>query len=380
MKIIFFFCAWVKKMVLERLDLTNFRNFKSGTVEFTSGINLLIGANAQGKTNTAEAVFFLCTGYSPRATRDKELIRAGEKKAEISCRAKSAYGDVGVSASITEDEKTFFVNGVRVQKMADLFGNVNSVFFNPSELKLVQESPEDRRRFMNVSLSEMSRPYFTSLCRYNKILAQRNNLLKSGDYGLIRETLSVWDEQFSEEAAKIFKARNDFLSELRPLAKEKHAFLTEGKENLELSPENAVKGSVEEIKELVFIALKESFDKDVKLGFTNVGPHREDIKFTLNKTDVKKYGSQGQQRTVALSLKLAEAELFKNRSGEYPVLILDDVLSELDKRRQRLLVQAVQGLQTVLTATHVDASLFKSVPHRRITVENGSVKSVKDKE
>lgn len=360
-------------MYIETLFLKNFRNYSEETFSFGPFANILVGANAQGKTNLAEAVFFLCTGYSPKATKEKELIKKGETSCEIYAKANSDYGAVTMKAVLTADGgKKFTINGVEVSKIGDIFGNINSVFFNPSELKLVQESPEDRRRFMNVSLSEMSRPYFYALCKYNKILSQRNNLLKSGEYSVIRDTLSVWDEQLSGEAAKIFKLRNDFLSELAPFAAEIHAAISGG-EKLKISPENSFKGTEEEIADLMFIELKNSFEKDLRLGFTNVGPHREDIKFVLSGQDVRKYGSQGQQRTVALSLKLAEAEIFRKRFGEYPVLILDDVLSELDRKRQRELIKRITKMQTILTATHVESPLLRGTGYKQFTVEGGRI-------
>lgn len=360
-------------MYIKTLTLTDFRNYKEESFEFSDGINILTGANAQGKTNMAEALFYLCTGYSPKAVREKQLIRAGAERAKIYGNAVSKVGNVSVEATLTvSGEKEIKVNGAKVSKMGDLFGNINSVFFNPSELKLVQESPEDRRRFMNISLSQMSKQYFYALCRYNKILAQRNNLLKSFDRAMIADTLPVWDLQMSKEASKIFYMRNKFIADLAPIAKQIHAELSGG-EVLKISPENAIKGDEQEIADLMYIQLRESYEKDLKLGFTNVGPHREDIKFVLNGTDVRHYGSQGQQRTVALSIKLAEVELFKNNFGEYPVLILDDVLSELDRKRQRMLFKRINGVQTILTATHIESALLKGLEHVKFTIENGRV-------
>lgn len=365
-------------MNVKILKLKNFRNFCDEQIEFSDGINILTGANAQGKTNTAEALFFLCTGYSPKASRDKLLIRHGESKAEISAVARSRYGDVSVKIKLYDnDKKDIFVNGLEVLKVGELLGNIHSVFFNPSELKLVQESPEDRRRFLNVSLSQTSKNYFYALVRYNKILSQRNNLLKEPDKDLIYDTLPIWDEQLSKEAGKIIKHRNDFLNEIAPIAEEKHSFISGGKETLSLKTENGYYGSEEEIAFALKSDLKTALPKDLRLGFTSIGPHRDDIKFTLSGTDVKLYGSQGQQRTVALSLKLAETEIFKSKTGEYPVLILDDVLSELDKNRQKRLVSATDGIQTIFTATDFSKTLFRGKEVNRIIIENGSVKRPK---
>lgn len=362
-------------MNITDLTLRCFRNYGEEHFEFDNGINILTGSNAQGKTNAAEAIFFLCTGYSPRANKDKFVIKNGSERAEISGTANSGYGNVSVRIQFNKnDKKNIYVNGLQVLRVGELLGNMHSVFFNPSELKLVQESPEDRRRFLNVSLSQMSKNYFYSLQRYNKILAQRNNLLKDPDKGIIRETLPVWDKQLADQAGKIIKARNDFLAEIAPIAEEKHAFLSDGKEILKLKTESGYYGEESDIAYALYEDLKTGLEKDMRLGFTTVGPHRDDIKFTLNGEDVRIYGSQGQQRTVALALKLAEAETFRTRFKEYPILILDDVLSELDKKRQRKLAGCVECMQTIFTATGLDRSIFKGKDFRRITVENGRIK------
>ncbi len=362
-------------MYIKTLSLKNFRSYAEETVTFTDGINVLMGANAQGKTNCAEAIFFLCTGYSPRAGKDKLVIKNGEECAEISGTAKSLYGDVSVRINFNlNDKKSIHVNGIEVLKIGEILGNINSVFFNPAELKLVQESPEDRRRFLNVSLSQMSKNYFYALQRYNKILSQRNTLLKDPDTYIIRETLPIWDEQLSKYAGKIIKARNDFLKEIAPIAKDKHLLLSDGKEVLDMKTESGYYGTEEEIAFAIKEDLKTGLERDMRLGYTGIGPHRDDIKFVLNNTDARIYGSQGQQRTVALSLKLAETEIFFNRFGEYPILILDDVLSELDKTRQKKLVSAVEHLQTIFTATGIDRTIFRGKVINKLTVDGGKIK------
>ena len=363
-------------MFIKSLTLKNFRNYSEENITFENGINILTGANAQGKTNAAEAIFFLCTGYSPRANKDRLVIKNGQETAQISGTASSMYGDVSVRVDFNKnDKKSIYVNGLQVLRIGEILGNINSVFFNPAELKLVQESPEDRRRFLNVSLSQMSKNYFYALQRYNKILSQRNNLLKDSNVSLIKDTLPIWDTQLSKEAAKIIKARNEFLTQIAPIAEEKHSILSDGKETLKMKTESGYYGTEEEIAYALYEDLKVSIDKDLRLGFTGIGPHRDDIKFTLNGDDVRVYGSQGQQRSVALSLKLAETETFYKRFNEYPILILDDVLSELDKKRQRKLVSLTTHLQTIFTATGLDRTIFKNYQYNRITIENGKVKT-----
>lgn len=362
-------------MKINYLSLKNFRNYECEEITFSDGINILTGSNAQGKTNVAEAIFLLCTGYSPRANRDKYLVRHGQETAQISGKAVSNYGQVSIKIEFNkQDKKNIFVNELQVVKIGELMGNINSVYFNPSELKLVQESPEDRRRFMNISLSQMSKNYFYALQRYNKILAQRNNLLKDADKSLIKETLPVWDAQLSVQAGKIIKARNDFLLEIAPIASQKHALLSDNKEVLEIKIESGYSGDEQTIALSLQDDLKSCLERDMRLGFTTIGPHRDDIKFSLNGTDVRIFGSQGQQRTVALALKLAEAQVFLNKCNESPILILDDVLSELDKKRQRKLISAVNNMQTIFTATHLDRQVFKTQQFNRIVIENGKVK------
>ncbi len=366
-------------MHIKTLSLKNFRNYESEEITFSDGINILTGANAQGKTNAAEAIFFLCTGYSPRANRDRLVIKNGTETAEIKGLAGSKYGDVSVRIIFNKnDKKNVYVNGMQVLKIGELLGNMHSVFFNPSELKLVQESPEDRRRFLNVSLSQMSKAYFYALSRYNKILAQRNNLLKDPDRDVIFDTLPVWDQSLVKEAAKIIASRNAFLEDIAPIAEEKHAIISDGKESLKMKTESGYYGSEEDIATALYEDLKTALERDIRLGYTSIGPHRDDIKFVLNGDDVRVFGSQGQQRTVALSLKLAEAEIFYKKFGEYPIVILDDVLSELDKKRQRKLVAAVENMQTIFTATGIDRTVFKNKNYRRLIIENGKVKKYED--
>lgn len=362
-------------MRIKNLTLKNFRNYTEETFSFGEELSVLTGANAQGKTNAAEAVFFLCTGYSPRAVKDKLVVKNGCETAEIEGVAESLYGDVSVRIVFNRnDRKKVYINGCETDRIGELMGNINSVFFNPAELKLVQDSPEDRRRFMNISLSQMSKNYFYSLQRYNKILFQRNNLLKDKDLTLIKDTLPVWDTQLCKAAAAIIKQRNAFLAEIAPVAREKHLYLSGGKEILEMKSESGYSGTEEEIHVAFASDLKDGFERDLRLGYTATGPHRDDIKFILNGEDVRVFGSQGQQRTVALSLKLAETEIFKSRFGEYPILILDDVLSELDRKRQKRLIEATLGIQTIFTATGVTNATFKGREYTHVVIENGKIK------
>lgn len=362
-------------MQIKKLFLHNFRNYESEEFTFSEGLNVLFGKNGQGKTNCAEAVFYLCTGASLRIRHDKQLIRIGADSARITAEAVNRYGKVVITADIFENKREIRVNGAKITKNAELMGHLGSVFFSPGELRLIQDGPDERRRFMNLSISQNSPAYYTALLRYNKILDQRNALLKDRDVSMVLDTLPIWDEQLCKYAAVIVSKRVEFLKGLAPKAKEFHEFLTDGAETLEVKPDKKYEGGEEEIAKTLLRRLSNNYEKDLRLGFTTVGPHRDDIDFFIGGVDAKAYASQGQTRTAALSVKLAEVEIFKEVAGEYPVLILDDVMSELDLPRRKKLVQKIAGLQTVLTCTHAERVLYGATANK-IRIDNGKIKGV----
>lgn len=358
-------------MYIGKLTLFNYRNYLKETFEFSKGLNVVSGNNAQGKTNAAEALFYLCTGWSPRVTRDKQLINEGKTQAKIDAEAYSSFGKVCVSVEFSASEgKKICVNGVPVQKTGELLGNISSVMFDPQQLKLVQESPEDRRRFMDLALSQIDRKYFYALQKYKRILLQRNGLLKNPDRELVLSTLPVWDEQLSSVAAEIIFARCGFLNELKPACERAHSLITGGEERLDVSSENKFGKTKEEIKAELKRRYFDDMEKDVELGYTTCGPHRDDIKIKINDLDARIYASQGQQRTAALSLKIGELEVFKNAFGEYPILILDDATSELDRARKQRLLGMLDGIQTIVTCT--DAEELPDAD-KRFVLRNGKI-------
>ena len=359
-------------MQIKKLSLNNFRNYESEEFSFSDGLNVLFGRNAQGKTNCVEGVFYLCTGSSLRIRHDKQLVRAGAERAKIAALASNRYGDVYIEAEIGENFREIRINGNKIAKNADLLGNINGVFFSPGELRLIQDGPDERRRFLNLSVSQLSKRYYTALLRYNNILEQRNALLKNRDVGLVMETLPIWDEQFCSAAATIVQARAEYVSALAPLAADAHAYLTDGAESLVLGMDRLYEGEEGEIKEKLLKETAAAYEKDVRLGYTTVGPHRDDLKIYIDEKEAKGYASQGQARTAALSLKLAELEIFKERAGEYPVLILDDVMSELDLPRRKKLVARLQGIQTLITCTHAERVLYGK-ESQKIRIAGGKI-------
>ena len=237
----------------------------------------------------------------------------------------------------------------------------------------MQESPDDRRRFLDIAISELSRRYFYSLQKYKKIIEQRNKLLKNEDREMVLDTLPVWDDQLAEYFADVVLMRADYVRKLAPKAMEAHLYITDGKERLEVSGAEKYFGDRAEVVEQIKIDLANCVEKDLVLGYTTIGPHRDDLKLTLNGEDVRVFGSQGQQRTTALSLKLAELEILKDTYGEYPVLILDDALSELDKNRQLAILKRIQGVQTIITCAEMDEKVFSQSDCKLFRVSNGRI-------
>lgn len=359
-------------MVIKKLTLQNFRNYESETFSFSEGLNVLSGRNAQGKTNCAEAVFYLCTGSPLRIRHEKQLIRFGQERAYLAAETLTRSGTVRLEAEITESGRTLFVNGNKVGRFVDFLGHMTSVFFSPGELRLVQDGPDERRRFLNLSISQTAPSYGSALLRYQRILDQRNNLLKSKDVDTVLSTLPVWDEQLSVYAARIIRARREFIKELSPLAAEAHAYLTDGGETLSVGAEGSYPETEEEIAKKLVRDMASAYERDIRLGYTTVGPHRDDLKITIDGADARGYASQGQTRTAALSLKLAEAKIFEKLTGEPPVLILDDVMSELDLPRRKKLVERTRGLQCILTCTHAERVLYGE-ESTKIRIQGGRI-------
>ena len=360
-------------MYITELKLNGFRNYDSEKLELSPNINLIVGKNGQGKTNLLEAIFYAAIGKSPKTTKDSELINWAKDKASFNIKMQKKSGTKNIDVIFSRTTKKIVrVNGINLLKIGDLLGNLNVIFFSPDELKLVKDAPQDRRKFMDTDISQLSKNYFYLLNKYNKIIDQRNKLLKNVENKqLIDQTLPIWDIQLAETGSKIIKYRIDFLDKLKNVAREAHAYLTNKKEDLQIEYVGISGNTEDEIKEKILQELKKTKDKDIKNGYTNIGPHRDDIKLTINNVDIRSFGSQGQQRTVALSMKLAELEIFKEEVGEYPVLLLDDVLSELDQDRQTRLVNYAKKMQTLITTTQYDPFMFQDA--KIIKIEDGKV-------
>ena len=339
-------------MIVEKVNLNNFRNYENQEIVFKDGINIIYGKNAQGKTNLVESLYYASIGKSFKLSKDKELINFEKDNAKIKLTVKKEIGNVDIEVNLLKNKKKQIkVNGGYLSRIGDLLGNLVTVFFCPNDLKLIKDAPGDRRKFLDVSISQLSRKYFYLLLKYQEVLEQRNNLLKNkNNLELITSQIDVWDRYLAKLAKDIIIQRVRYVEILSVYADKVHKYLTKNQEELKITYQGIVDNE-DVLEEKILEKIKANFEKDLQAGYTQVGPHRDDLKLVLNDTDVKLYGSQGQQRTVALSLKLAEKEILKEKIGEYPITILDDVFSELDDDRKDRLLKMLSKGQTFITTT-----------------------------
>ena len=361
-------------MKIKSVKLVSFRNYDYQIVDFPMQITLVSGTNGQGKTNLVESVVVAATTKSPRTSNMSELVKDGSAETLVEILLDRKFGQMNLSFTINaKGEKKFFINSNPVSKMSDVFGNLVVVYFSPDDLKIVSASPDKRRDFMDTDISELSGSYYNLIQRYNKVLLQRNKLLKTErDRALLLAQIGVWDEQLAQIASLIIKTRKSFIEKLKVPAKEALKYISSSKDDLEIEYVGAKGTSAEEIKEELLKSLKFNLERDIELGYTSVGPHRDDIYFGLNGKDARNFASQGQQRSIVLALKFAELEIFEKELGEEPILVLDDVFSELDTTRQRRLYEKMSKYQTIITGTQFK---FKPVSnYETIRVKEGVVK------
>ena len=338
-------------MVIKSLKLKNYRNYDLLNLNFDPSTNILYGDNAQGKTNILEALYLSGTTKSHRGTKDRDIIHFGHEESHIETIVEKKGIVFQTDIHLKKNSpKGIAIDKVPIRRASELFGIVHFVFFSPEDLNIIKEGPAGRRRFIDLELSQLDRIYLSNLSNYNRIINQRNSLLKDiyGQKNLI-ETLDIWDMQLVSYGNKILKRRKEFIEQINKIISNIHFKLTGGKERISLSYESGIGNMTFEE------ALIRYRERDIKMKSTTSGPHRDDICFMTDKgLDIRKFGSQGQQRTAALSLKLSEIELVKRVIGDTPVLLLDDVLSELDKHRQNYLLDNIYDIQTIITCTGLD--------------------------
>ena len=338
-------------MVIRSLKLKNYRNYDLLDITFDPKTNILYGDNAQGKTNILEALYLTGTTKSHRGTKDRDMIQFGHDESHLETVVEKKGACFQIDMHLKKNSpKGIAIDKIPIRRASELFGIVQFVFFSPEDLNIIKEGPSGRRRFIDLELSQIDKVYLSNLSNYNRIINQRNSLLKDlyGKEHLI-ETLDIWDMQLASYGTKILERRREFVDQVNEIISDIHYKLTGGKERIRLIYEES-KGN------LTFEqALKKYRERDIRMKSTTVGPHRDDLCFMNNgEIDIRKFGSQGQQRTAALSLKLSEIELVKRIINDTPILLLDDVLSELDKHRQNYLLESIHDIQTVITCTGLD--------------------------
>lgn len=349
-------------MILKEIELNNFTNYEHIKCEFKENVNIFLGNNAQGKSNFLDSIYYIANINSSRGNKEKDLIKWGRDYFNISAHFLNRIGINQVEINYKNKKKEVFINKYKIEKKREYIGYLITVMFNPDDLNIIKGDPSLRRKYMDEELIATDIEYYLSLLKYKKILDQRNKLLKDSYKKYINENImEAWEEQLAKYGIIILKKRLNLINKIKDIAKKTHYHISDNMEELELkynsklNLEYLLKNKLEEFKNYYIIELKEKRNKDIERGYTTIGPHRDDIEIYINGVNGKKFASQGQQRTIALCLKLAEIEFIKEKVGEYPILLLDDVLSELDKKRKNKLLEIIgNNIQTFITTTDLN--------------------------
>lgn len=364
-------------MNVESIRLINFRNYHNLNINLNKNINIFVGKNAQGKTNLLEAIYFCAMGKSFRTNRDKEIINFNKHEAYIGAKININKREKIIEIKLEKDRpKRIKVNKIELKNFKELNSGLNVVIFSPDDLKLIKDGPGEKRNFLDMSISQIKPVYKYNINKYNKILFQRNNLLKSNKpKSHIINLLEIFDIQLAKIGTEIIIYRIQFIENLSKIAKEIHKKLTLEREELNLNYNSNVNISDKNIIEKKFLEqLKTNVDKDLITGITSIGPHRDDIQIQINGIDARVFASQGQQRTIVLSIKLSEVEIIKMERGVYPVLLLDDVYSELDLDRRKYLTETFKDMQTIITSTDIiNLDELKELERSTFYINNGKI-------
>ncbi|MBE6072398.1 MAG: DNA replication/repair protein RecF [Clostridium butyricum] len=359
-------------MYIKNISLMNYRNYENLQLNLSKNVNVFKGDNAQGKTNILEAIYYCAFAKSHRTSRDKELIKWDNENAYISIFVGKSRLDKKIDINILRSgKKAIKVNSIKVNKIDELFGSFNVVMFSPEDLKVVKESPSLRRKLLDMEISQINKTYYFNLVQYNKVLNERNTLLKNRN--LENEIIEVYNLQLAKYADYIIKERLNYIDKINYYGSKIHNEITSGKEKISLKYTSTI-GNLDNIKSNFLIKLKSNLIKDRERGLTLIGPHRDDFNIFINDIDVKTFGSQGQQRTAILTIKFASLKIIKEITGEYPVLLLDDVLSELDTSRKRYILGAIKDIQTIITSTGIeDLKDYLNNNGKIFSVSNGKI-------
>ncbi len=333
-------------MYIKRLILKNFRNYEDLDISFSPDKNIIFGDNGQGKTNIIEALYFLQTGRSYRSNKERETIKFGEDFARIEALFERGGRDNNAVFFIS-DKKSIKLNGIALDRLSELVGSINIVIFTPDHLNLIKEGPSVRRNFLDSFISQLKGSYFKNLIGYYKVLKQRNNILKTKNKQML-STISVWNEKLASLAVSICKDRSDAIDKLNLYINTLD--LGDGGENIRFEYSPSVKGDFSSFENIIS-QLENNIERDLEYSMTMTGPHRDDFDIFMNDKDIKKFGSQGQMRSAVLKLKLSECEIIKEKTGEMPPILLDDILSELDEKRRQLFIENIKDRQVIISCT-----------------------------
>lgn len=365
-------------MICNKITLENYRNVSSAEIEFGNGVNILCGDNAKGKTNALEAIYLFSLGKSFRGAKDRDLISFGEKNANVRLDYTAKDRRQSLEIKYRGDKREIFHNKVKLARISEMIGEYKAVLFCPEHLLLIKEGPALRRTFMNVAVSQIKPMYLKTLKRYNAILAERNKLIKEAENNRAQfdETIEMWSYQLACEAAIITSERAKYVKELNKSAAEFFSLMTDEKE----TPSFVYSGSAKEepeayfdtvyMKQKYYSLLTEKTDREIAAGGTLYGTHKDDIEILLNEKPARLFASQGQQRSLAISMKLAEGQIVYESEGEYPVFLLDDVLSELDGGRRDYICNELSGKQVIMTTCESGFENFKGA--EILYVDNGT--------
>ena len=354
-------------MYIEKIKLENFRNYEKEEIEFDKNINIIYGDNAQGKTNILESIFVCSLGKSFRTNKDKEMINKNKDYTKIEMLSKKEDRKINIKCKIKEKKK-FCINDIIAKRTSDIIGKTYIVLFTPEDIGIINNDPSKRRRFLNIMISQLRPLYINLLSEYNKILEQRNYYLKLIKYeNKPKENLYIWDEQIVKIGTKIYEYRKEFIEKINKKIYDIHLKTTQEKEKIKIR-------YISNIEKNYIENLKKNENNDIKKGYTSIGIHRDDFELYINENEVSIYGSQGQKRTSIISLKLAEAEVIYDEIGERPVILLDDFMSELDKKRIKGLLENVKENQVIITCT--DSFKIDNSKYKLYKVTNGKIECI----
>ncbi len=363
-------------MKVKSLEFSDFRNLKNNIIHPSEGVNVIFGDNAQGKTNLLEAIWLFSGGHSFRGSKENELTKFGSNKSELKMEFFSQGRDQNAQIRFISNKKEILINNVAKSSSAYLSQCFSAVVFSPEHLSLVKNGPSLRRKFIDGAICQQDVKFAVMMSKYSRIMFQRNALLKEiYRHPELKETLFIWDDSLIEIGSKIIKRRLDYLRKLRSIAAQFHLGISSGKEELTIEYVSGVGVCDDDSEQDIINKLKEAFEKnrneDIKLSCTNCGPHRDDLEFFINGIKAKTFGSQGQQRSIVLSLKLSEAQMLWDYFDEPPVVLLDDVLSEIDKSRQEYLLSNTRGCQTFITGC--EPPVYENENTKIFTINKGEV-------